>query len=238
MYRVAICDDEAGIRQSMKNALLRFASENGREVELLEYTSANDLLRDYPAELDLLLLDIYMGGVDGVDAARQIRTFDEKVCILFITTMYQRAIDGYAVRAFGFIKKPVSYAELSHELGCAFVQIDRQRTQEQFVTLRSGGTAYRLPVSRISYCEVRDHAMRICMDGTVTEYRCPMKELENQLLPHGFLRCHASFLVNVHRIRAVEQARLILDDNTAVPISQRRRREFLSALSDYIGAQI
>lgn len=238
MYRIAICDDEASIRERLKSYLGRYAQEGGEEFEVTEFSSANDLLKEYPAGIDLLLLDIYMGGVDGMEAAREIRTFDPEVCIIFITTMYQRAIDGYAVRAFGFIKKPVSYAELQHELTCALKQIERNRDQEQFITLRSSGTTHRLPVSRISYCEVKNHDMLICVDGAVTAYRCPMKELEDQLLPHGFLRCHASYLVNARHIRSVEQTQIILKDGTQVPISQRKRKEFLMALSEYIGEQI
>ncbi|MBQ7860388.1 MAG: response regulator transcription factor [Faecalibacterium sp.] len=238
MYRIVICDDEAVVRARLKSDLTRYAQEKGLQLELLEYASANALLQNYPAGADLLLLDIYMDGVDGMEAARSIRTFDPEVCIIFITTMYQRAIDGYAVRAFGFIKKPVSYAELCHELNCALKQIDRSRDQEQFITLRTAGAAHRLPVSCISYCEVRNHDMLICTDGDVTAYRCPMKELEEQLLPYGFLRCHASYLVNVRHIRRVEPTRIVLKDGAQVPISQRKKKEVLVALSEYIGEQI
>ncbi|MDE6841720.1 MAG: response regulator [Oscillospiraceae bacterium] len=131
MIQIALCDDEANIRKLLKQYLLRFSAETGQKVEVLEYASADQLLQNYPVGLDLLLLDIYMDGVDGMEAAKTIRTFDPQVCILFITTMYHRAIDGYAVRAFGFIKKPISYAELSHELSCAFIQIEQQRAQER-----------------------------------------------------------------------------------------------------------
>lgn len=238
MVRIAVCDDEKNIRDQIKGYLVRYGAREGTELEILEYASADALLKDYPRQLDLLFLDIFMPGVDGMDAARAIRDFDPEVCIIFITTMYQRAIEGYAVRAFGFIRKPVSYAELSHELGCALRQISRSREQEQYVTLRSGGVTYRLPVSGISYCEVRNHSMFVCQDGKVTEYRCPMKELEEQLLPHGFLRCHASYLVNARKIAAVEPAEILLTDGARVPISQRKKKEFMAALSEYIGEQI
>ncbi len=152
--------------------------------------------------------------------------------------MFQRAIDGYAVRAFGFIRKPVSYQELNHELKSAFNQINRTRLQEQQITVRSSGITYRLPVSTISYCEVRNHSTFICIDGVRKEFHCSMKEIEEQLSPYSFLRCHASFLVNAKFISRIETSQLILSDGSIVPISQRRKKEFLAALSKYIGAQI
>lgn len=238
MYRIAICDDEKSARAKIAGYLSQYSESEGAKMEVLEYASANELLGKYPEGLDILFLDILMPGIDGMDAAQNIRRRDPQVCIIFITTMYQRAIEGYAVRAFGFVRKPVNYSELHHELNCALHQIDRAREQEQFVSLRCGGITYRLPISEISYCEVRNHSMHVCINGTVTEYRCPMNELEEQLMPRGFLRCHASFIVNAKQIRTVAQTHLVLADGSQVPISQRKKKEFMSALAAYIGEQM
>ena len=238
MIRVAICDDEKKAREQLRSSLERFAQEQGCALEVLEYASADALLQNYPVGLDLLLLDIYMGGVDGMAAAAQIRTFDPEVCLIFITTMYQRAIEGYAVRAFGFIKKPVSYPELRHELACALMQIRRSKEQGACLTIRAGAATHRIPVNTISYCEVRNHTVHVCTGEQVNTYRGQMKELEEQLLPHGFFRCHASFLVNARCIRTIGQTEVALNDGTSIPISQRRRKEFLVELSKYIGEQI
>lgn len=238
MYRIAICDDEKSARTKISNYLSQYSSSENAEMEILEYTSANELLGKYPENLDILFLDIYMPGIDGMDAARDIRQHDPQVCIIFITTMYQRAIEGYSVRAFGFVRKPVSYPELQHELSCALHMVDRTREQEKYVSLRCGGVTYRLPVSEISYCEVRNHSMYVCINGSVTEYRCPMNELEEQLMPYGFLRCHSSYIVNAKKIRTVAQNYLILADESQIPISQRKKKEFMNALASYIGEQM
>lgn len=238
MFRIVICDDEAGVRKTLCAALGRFARETGQEFELLEFGSADALLEHYPEKADLLLLDIYMPGVDGMAAARKIRSFDSSVCMIFITTMYQRAIEGYAVRAFGFIKKPVSYAELCHEVGCALQQIASNRARKHVISIHSGGTAYCLEVDKIWYCEVQNHSMSVHTSSGMQVYRCQMKKLEEQLAPYGFFRCHASYLVNSEAISRIDVAQLTLKDGTVIPISQRRRKEFLAELSAYVGARI
>ena len=238
MLHIAVCDDERPVRESIVKALARYDKENSIDMEITEFASADSLLTSYPQNVDLILLDIYMPGMDGMDAAKAIREFDPDVCIIFITTMYQRAIEGYKVRAFGFIRKPVSYEEFSHELGDAIRNIERAREKEHYITVKSSGRSYRIPVSRISFCEVRGHYVSLCVDGEVKEYRCPIRELEEQLGGYGFFRCHASYLVAADAIQEIRQADILLKDGNIVPISQRRRKAFLNSLSEYLGDHI
>jgi len=238
MIRVVVCDDEKAIRADIVRSLGRYQKENGTEFEIIEFSSADTLVNNYPGNADLLLLDIYMPGIDGMAAAGEIRAFDSEVCIIFITTEYQRAIDGYKVRAFGFIRKPVSYEEFSHEVSCAVKSIERNKAKEHYLNARSSGKPVRIPVSSISYCEVRGHRMSLCIDGEIREFRFTIGELEEELKQYGFFRCHASFLVNSDAISEIRQQDILLRDGTTVPISQRRRKAFMAELSEYIGEQI
>ena len=179
-----------------------------------------------------------MDGLDGMTAAKQIRAFDDQVFLIFITTMSHLAIEGYSVRAFGFVKKPVSYVQFRHELQCVLKQINRQKEKQHSITLKGGGNTYRIPVGEILFCEVRNHSMMVHTRDKVVEGRGQIRELEEQLMPYGFLRCHASYLVNYQGIRQIGQSELTMYDGRKVPISQRRRREFMNNLSKYIGEQI
>ena len=76
MIRIAVCDDDRIVRESIVKALRRYERDNGMEFEVLEYAAADTMLISYPADLDLILLDIYMPGIDGMDAAKAIRQFD------------------------------------------------------------------------------------------------------------------------------------------------------------------
>ncbi len=238
MIYIAVCDDERTTRESIVKALKRYQAEKQIELEIMEYSSADDLLAGYPERVDLLLLDIYMPGIDGMDAAARIREFDTEVCLIFITTMYQRAIEGYKVRAFGFIRKPVSFEEFSHEISCAIKSIDSRREKDHVLSIKSSGKTYRVAVSKISYCEVQGHYVSMCVDGEIREYRCPIRDLEEQLGEYGFFRCHASYLVAADAIREIGQTEILLKDGNKVPISQRRRKAFMSALSEYLGDRI
>ena len=127
MFRIAICDDEKSCRDVLHRTLIRYAQEKAEEFEILLFESADRLLVEYPRDLDLLFLDIAMDGVDGMAAAREIRKHDTQVCIIFITTMVQYAIDGYAVKACGFIRKPVSEAELKQITEAVIARLSGKR---------------------------------------------------------------------------------------------------------------
>ena len=120
MIRIAIVEDEPESREQLIRYLRRYEDENDVKFQVTEYKDGLDILDEYGGQFDLILLDIRMKFVDGMETARKIREKDRNVIIVFITNMAQYAIQGYDVEARGFILKPVRYsAFLSRSRGCA-----------------------------------------------------------------------------------------------------------------------
>ena len=80
------------------------------------YDRAFKLLDAYRSDVDLIFLDIQVPDMMGIDAARRIRDVDQEVMIIFVTNLTQYAIDGYSVRAFDYILKPLNYFSFSKKL--------------------------------------------------------------------------------------------------------------------------
>ena len=109
---------------------------------------------------------------------------------------------------------------------------------ENVITVRDGNTVYRLAVSGIIYLEVRNHSVHIFMDGSSLEVRGQMNQFEEQLRPYGFLRPHASYLVNMDYIQMIHQNSIDMKNAAQVPLSQHRKKEFMAAMSEYLGDRI
>ena len=233
MTRIAVCDDEDRVRRQLERFLTDYAAQERREFDILLFSDANTLLRDYPPDLDLLLLDIVMNGVDGMAAAGEIRKSDRNVSIIFITSMANRAIDGYRVHAYGFIIKPVDREELRFQLSGALAQIDARKAMGNYVSLRLPRGSQRLPIQEVSYAEVRDHRLFVHIGAETVTFWLSMNDLEAQLADYGFFRPHSAYLVNSRYILRIEAAALVLLNGVTVPISQHRRKRFLEQLSAY-----
>ena len=228
MIRIAVCDDEAWMRGQLLRFLNDYASCHQRDFEILSFENANYLLRDYPPSLDLLLLDIAMNGLDGIAAAGEIRKSDPSVTIIFITSMANRAIEGYKVHAYGFIKKPIDREELLYQLDSALAQIDARKSLGSYVTLQLPGGPVRLPVYDISYAEVKDHKLSVHIGADTQAFWLSLGDLEKQLSQYGFFRPHSSFLVNYRYIQRIERSRLLLTDGTELAVASKREKEVKS----------
>ena len=124
MIRVALVDDNGFDREKLKEYLERYEKEHHLQFKVTEFTDGEDIVTDYTAEYDLILLDIEMQFLNGMKAAQKIREMDADVPLVFITNMPQYAIDGYKVRALDYVLKPVSYFSLTETLGRALKHIN------------------------------------------------------------------------------------------------------------------
>jgi len=233
MIRIAIVEDEAEQRQGILNFAASYAKDYERTVCTYSYDDGDCLLDDYaPGKFDILLLDIQMKRMNGMEAAERIRKLDQKVIILFITNMAQYAIQGYGVQAMDFIVKPLFYESFAKKLDRAVEKVLSQnrdllriRSLEGMLQLDKNEITCVELVSRKLYIHTREHS-----------YPCneTMQGIEEQLADPGFFRCHAGYLVNLSYIKKIDRSSALLTDRE-IPISKHRRRDLLDALTNYMG---
>ena len=121
MFRVVICEDEISQREKLKEYIQKIFDENKEKVEITEFESAVDLLSDNIVlkEVDIFILDIKLNGLSGMDLAKLIRKEDDRSEIIFVTSLVEYIQEGYTVRAYRYLLKPIEYEELKkHLLNC------------------------------------------------------------------------------------------------------------------------
>ena len=149
--------------------------------------------------------------------------------------MQQYAIEGYKVRAFGFITKPLSYKELALELDSVLRSIDSERLLQKTITLRSGMQTDRIAVSEILYCEVLNHTVLVHTYAGAKAYRIQMNEMSEMLSQYGFFRPHNAYLVNHAAIAQIMKDKVVLKNGEEIPVSQHKKKAFLDDLARYVG---
>ncbi|MDF2789921.1 MAG: DNA-binding response regulator, partial [Neobacillus sp.] len=99
MIRIAIVEDEINYQEQLIEFLRRFEKDRGETIEITTYSDGDEIIENYKAQFDIILLDVQMRFMDGMSAAEEIRKSDSEVVIIFITNAAQYAIKGYAVDA-------------------------------------------------------------------------------------------------------------------------------------------
>ena len=230
--RIAIVDDEAPVRLQLNDYVNQYASENRLSIEAQVFSSAAAFLEAEKSGFDILLLDIEMDDMDGMALARDIRLRNERIIIIFITNMAQYALEGYEVQALDFIVKPVTYANFAFRLKRAVRRLPQDA--EQYLLVKDGTAAYKLPISQIDYVEVLKHYLIYHIGEKEYKTRGTIKEAESQLAGFHFSRCHNCFLVNLARVEAVTVSDVKVSQGN-LPLSRYRKQEFMQDFARYMG---
>ena len=232
MIRVAIVEDEAEIQEQLMGYVQRYTRQYGTAFEVKTFADGLEILEDYRPAYDLILLDIEMKHLDGMETARRIRELDPEVMLVFITNMAQYAIKGYAVGALDYVLKPVPYFAFSQQLQKVEAQL-RRRTRHYLAVPVEGGLR-RLDTSHIYYIESEGHRVHFYTEEGDFAAPGALKALEEKLADRPFARCNSGYLVNLAQVQAVQQNTVEVGPYE-LQVSRPKRKSFLAALTDYIG---
>ncbi|MBQ2854490.1 MAG: response regulator transcription factor [Oscillospiraceae bacterium] len=230
--RIAIVEDENAVAEQFQEYAARFMEESGHRIELTRYSSGIEFLKEFRGQYDIVMLDIVMPGIDGMETARRVRQTDPQVMLLFVTNMVQYAIRGYEVDAMDYILKPVNYFVFSQRLGRAIQRLDRQGKHYLMVTCKNGGR--KLEIESIYYVESQGHNLLYHTADGVFTVPGTMKTAEEKLLPFHFFRCNKGYLVSLAHVDGITDGCALVAGEKLL-ISRARKNSFLEALTEYIG---
>lgn len=229
--KITIVEDDASYVKQLKEYLGRYSSEYGLSIDTEVFSNGMDFATDYRADSDIVLLDIEMPFMNGLDAAAKIREFDNTVAILFITNMAQYAIKGYEVHAVDFIVKPISYFNFADKLTKAVRYAKRDSKKE--IVIKSESALVRMPTSSILFVEKdRNILVYHTLDGEYRE-RGTMQELESRLAGDTFSVCTSGCVVNLRHVKKTTPSTVTVGD-TELPISRRRSKDFFSDTMNFL----
>lgn len=182
--QIAICEDTPADAELLVSLIAGSGVAARREV----FSSGEALLAAFaPGKYDLIILDIYMDGIKGVETAAEIRRSDRTVTLAFTTTSTEHALEGYRLKAAGYLEKPVRREEVKEALSLAL----SKRGADAYITLLTEGTNRSLSVESILFFEQQNHAVTVHTRAETlrASQKVNLDHLERRLPAH-FLRCH------------------------------------------------
>lgn len=239
MLRVAIVEDESKAKDIISAHMERYSKEKNIPYHLVWYSSGLEFLAAYNKNFDVILLDIMLPDINGMETAHKLRKMDNSVALVFVTNMAQFAIKGYEVDAADFMVKPVSYYDFAMKFEHVLKHIDFD--DEIKLCLNNKGELKYLAAKDIRYVEVSRHNLIYHIGGGIHETRGTLKKVEEQLrLSDGFVRCNNYCLVNLRYVTGISGYELSLSTGIAsnnketLMISHPRKKSFVTALNEYL----
>lgn len=211
--KIAICDDSEADTAYLAQLVKEWAGDRCAEIKTCPSAEAFLFLYAEEKDFDILLLDIEMGGMDGVTLAKQVRKENQSVQIIFITGYSDYIADGYDVAALHYLIKPVKRERLWSVLERA---AERLKKNEKELLLKSADGMVVMPVREIRYLEVQQNYVTVHGKASVTVKRT-LGEFEKEL-DERFFRLGRSYIVNLSCIRRISKTEVLLADGSAIPL--------------------
>ena len=232
MIRTAIVEDAAFDRQVLQDCLREYGQETGTELQITEFTDGSAFLEQYPDGFDLVFMDIMMNGMDGLTTARKMRRRDDKVLLVFVTSMLQYAVQGYSVDAMDFIVKPVTYTGLKLCMDRVVRRLNETTPVRLRFTNREG--THSVDAAEICYIESLEHKIVVHTVQGEIQSDMSLAAAEKMVKALPFFRCHVSYLVNLRYVDRVSGNDVWVNGDR-LAISRYRRKDFLEAWSAWLG---
>lgn len=230
--KLVICDDDLNQHQWVDGALKRWSEAAKEPIETLKYTSAEALLfgKEDWAAFDGLLLDIEMKAMNGMALAKEIRTFDAHIPILFLTGFEDYVFEGYEVGAISYLLKPINEDKLANALHKVW-EASRKNSDVLFVDTKEG--VEKIYLNEILYIESDKHNSKVVTVRTELLSVQGIGKYVETLAEKGFVITHRSFLANIRRIKKITKSDVHLDNGATVPIARGKWGEVNQSYLDF-----
>ena len=232
MIRIAIVEDEPTERDRIKVYLEEIAQEDQTQFDIEQYSSGMAFVMRGMEDYDLVLMDIDMPNLNGIETAKALRKVDQSATLIFVTNMAQYAISGYEVNAVDFILKPVNRYSFAIKIKRAISRTAKKN--DNAIQIKMDGTIFLVHMYQIMYLEVDGHYVIFhTTQGDYKEYTT-LKLAQKRINSSHFVQCNQSFLINMKYIESVSRESVTVG-GTVIYISRKMKTEFMNAVLDFLG---
>lgn len=232
---IYLCDDSECDIFRLKHYLCNYAEERKLIFDLTIFSSGERLLeafRQSAQKPELIFLDIFMPGLNGMDTARQLRDMRYSGGIIFTTSSMEHAMDSYEVNALYYLQKPYDRNHFENAMSRCGSLLQKAHPHFSF-TLKKREIS--IPFEDILFFETgQSHSIVLhtksgvySFSGTLTQIMSFFEGAEQ------FLLVGRSFLINLIHVTEQRENDLIMSDGSIVQVPVRKREEVFKALENY-----
>lgn len=219
MTNIAVCDDEAVEIEYLTSLTQEWAKATKTAVSTSGFASAEAFLFKYEEDknFDILLLDIQMKAMDGIELAEKIRESSNSMQIVFITGFPDYISRGYDVSALHYLIKPVDREKFFEVLSKAS---DNLKKTEKYILLSADNESFKINLKDIVYVEAFGHSSCVVCESCEYTVKLPISDIAKKL-DESFIHCHRSYIANLKHISRITKTDVVFDNGKSIPVSRR-----------------
>ena len=228
MIRIACCDDAVDVLQKIKDSLDSWNSPSFN-VSTEIFIDGDTLIKAHSSSpFDIIVLDVVMPLLNGMQTAREIRAKDKNVKIIFLSTTSEYAFEAYSVKASNYLLKPYNPNQL---IQCIEELITEMREVSRSISIGSTGRMHRVFLSEIEMVEAQNkHVMFTLKNGRKIVSTQALYFYEKDLLNEvDFFKCHRSYVINLFQVASYTSKEITMRSGVKIPVSRNLYKEFESA---------
>lgn len=234
--RIGICDDNT-IHLEYINKYVRKLLSNHNDI-IVESLSPEELatkIKQQSCSYDILITDIDLGNYNGIAFVKEVNQINPSCIIIFISSYLNYATEVYDVQHIYFVLKSELETRLKKALEKAILVCQNRR--EQYITFRYQNIDYRIPKENITYIEAMGRYLYIHDIKQTYTTISSLKSMQEQL-PHNFVQCHKSYIVNLDYIRMINRTSCILTNGSDIPISRTYAKSFRNTYVSQVSSKL
>ncbi len=178
----------------------------------------------------LTVLDVYMEGMNGIEAAFQMRKKDDKCVLIFSTNSIEHAISGYKVSASDYLLKPYSYEEFAQALDRC-----KKGFVRPYIEIKESRIMMKVFADEILYADYFNHYVQVHTEKRTIRTYMPFSDFRIMLNPYPqFLNCYRNCVINMDKVVKMDKSDFLMTNGMRIPMPAKQRGTLHQLYSDYM----
>lgn len=236
MIKIAICDDNKEELSKTRRECMAFGAKYPtKDIRISTFEDASSVLSyvKLQGSFDIMILDIYMPNITGVELAASLREENDECEIIFLTSSATHAIEAFTLNATHYILKPYTTEQFDSALSKAFSQIAKRK--KETITLKSTLGTHKILFANFLYSETQGHMQNIHLtEGITLKVRMTSIQLYERLSHDSrFYKCGSTYILNLGKVKEVSVSSILLDTNEQLHMQRRQYKTLLERYTRY-----
>lgn len=222
--RIAICDDDEQELAHLTKLIMEYQLSRGVSLDCCSFHNGTNFLHGMKGgEYDLVVLDVLMPGISGIQVAQDLRELDKKVRLIFISSSPEFAVESYSTGAYYYLLKPADADSL-------FPLLDKVRSElllqrEQGLVLKNRESVIVISFAMLEYMEVINKTVYFHLsDGVTHKAAAALADFEEKLLSRPeFIKPHRSYIVNLNYVQTIGANCVVTKNGHNISVSRQLR---------------